>query len=65
MQLGTQNLVITCSISASTTSYTFDWYIGIVIRQLVTSSIMHKINSYPLLDLGITLRSILSLDKGL
>ena len=60
---GTQYFVITFSIRASPTSSDLAWCMGTVIKWLVTSSIMHKMNICPLYHLGMTFKSMLSLDK--
>ena len=38
---------------------------GIVIKYFIVSSMAHNVNLCPLLNLGITFRSILNLDTGL
>ena len=45
-----------CSINASPIPSTVDLYIGTVIKLLVTSSIIHKMNLCPLLDCGVTFK---------
>ena len=65
MYSGIQYFVITSSMGASHISSDLAWYIGIVIKQLVTSSIIYKINLCPLCDLGMTFKSMLNLDKGM
>ena len=60
---GTQYFVITFSIRASTTSSDLAWCMGTIIKQLVTSLMVHKMNLCPLCDLGMTFKSMLSLDK--
>ena len=62
---GMQYLVITLSMGASPISSDLAWYMGTVVKQFVTSSMMHKMNLCPLWHLGITFKSILSLDNGI
>ena len=61
---GMQYFVMTCSKSASPISSDLAWKIDTVTRKLVTSSIMHKIYLWPLCDLGMAFKSMLSLDIG-
>ena len=62
---GMQYFVITFSISAFPNSSDLAWYMGTVIKYLVTSSSMHKIKLCPLCDLGMTFKSMLNLDNGM
>ena len=54
IQSGMQYLVITFSIYASPISSTFDWYMGTIIKQLATSSMIHIKYLCPLCDLDMT-----------
>ena len=58
---GIQYFVMMLSMSASPISSD---QLGTVIKLFVTSSIMHKMYLCPSGDLGITFKSILSLDNG-
>ena len=60
-----QYFVMMCSINAPYISSALDWYMGTVIKELVTLSIIHNIYLCPLFDLGMNLRSMLNLDNGL
>ena len=62
---GIQYFVITFAISASSISSDLAWCMGTVIKYLVTSSMGHKMNLCPLCDLGMTFKSMLSLDRGI
>ena len=55
---------MTCYNSAFPISSDLAWEIGTITRKLVTSSIMHKIYLWPLCDLGMTFKSMLSLEIG-
>ena len=64
MYSGMQYFVIMFSINASPISSDLAWNMGTVTKKFVTLSVMHRIYLCHLCDLGMTFKSMLSLDIG-
>ena len=64
MYSGMKYFIMTFSIKASPIFSDLAWNMGTVTKYFVTSSVIHRMYLCPLCSLGVTFKSMLSLDIG-